>query len=485
LPPSIPIHEYRRNEDGTRLCDYVDFLGITCQNTAQKGGRCCGHGSFFQVYQYGAYNDPIPDYEKFLDLHSILSKGGFGFVKRLRGLRDKVGNHRLGHTTYGHQSQTLQELNFDLAREICGLAEEQVKLFFDENDNEKHFGKKKLLHHENGKRKWRLLRHDLLSFMVSVNKNAVIDVYTAFDYGPLSLDLRTAIRGFVDENVYHWVRMSSDGSCPVFKLGTTGCEYRWTSDYTYPNDIFLRPSIRYFIKKLPPEIRHLVERYAAVYGTYKYGRCSNDSLPENEIPTTKRSQSECRLYIIRSRFYSLTMHESKLLIYNLGEKREQDDATDDMTSVNEGGGESHGNQDVEAEDSNLTSADDLEPASQPGAHTFTWSQPTFGGEELNGSGGKKRTGAGKKGGSPPATTAAESKGSGGKKGPNPSFPRKLFDMLTKEDETVVCWLPKGDAFVVRDKDRFVSDVLPRYFRQTKVSLVGYYISFFYFFSLVV
>jgi hypothetical protein len=50
------------------------------------------------------------------------------------------------------------------------------------------------------------------------------------------------------------------------------------------------------------------------------------------------------------------------------------------------------------------------------------------------------------------------------------FPRKLFDMLMKEETAVVSWLPKGDAFIVRDNDRFVGDILPRYFRHTKVSV---------------
>jgi hypothetical protein len=42
-------------------------------------------------------------------------------------------------------------------------------------------------------------------------------------------------------------------------------------------------------------------------------------------------------------------------------------------------------------------------------------------------------------------------------------------MLQKEEANVVSWLPRGDAFVVRDNDKFVSDILPSYFRHTKVS----------------
>jgi len=76
----------------------------------------------------------------------------------------------------------------------------------------------------------------------------------------------------------------------------------------------------------------------------------------------------------------------------------------------------------------------------------------------------------------PAQVEVESdaSGSGGgsnKKSTANTFPKKLFDMLQKEDASIVSWLPKGDAFIIRDNDRFVSDILPRYFKHTKVSCI--------------
>lgn len=54
------------------------------------------------------------------------------------------------------------------------------------------------------------------------------------------------------------------------------------------------------------------------------------------------------------------------------------------------------------------------------------------------------------------------------------FPEKLMDMLTKIEKegkyaSVVGWLPHGRAFLVRKPKEFITNVMPTYFRQSKLT----------------
>jgi len=54
------------------------------------------------------------------------------------------------------------------------------------------------------------------------------------------------------------------------------------------------------------------------------------------------------------------------------------------------------------------------------------------------------------------------------------FPEKLMDMLTKIEKegkftNVVGWLPHGRAFIVRKPKEFITQVMPTYFRQSKLT----------------
>eukprot|EP00567_Pseudictyota_dubia_P018574 CAMPEP_0197434278 /NCGR_PEP_ID=MMETSP1175-20131217/2027_1 /TAXON_ID=1003142 /ORGANISM="Triceratium dubium, Strain CCMP147" /LENGTH=550 /DNA_ID=CAMNT_0042962935 /DNA_START=230 /DNA_END=1882 /DNA_ORIENTATION=+ len=49
-----------------------------------------------------------------------------------------------------------------------------------------------------------------------------------------------------------------------------------------------------------------------------------------------------------------------------------------------------------------------------------------------------------------------------------TFPQKLMEILSSTDHTdIISWLPHGRGFVILQKRRFASEVLPRYFRQSK------------------
>ena len=56
-----------------------------------------------------------------------------------------------------------------------------------------------------------------------------------------------------------------------------------------------------------------------------------------------------------------------------------------------------------------------------------------------------------------------------KGGTTNAFALKLFQMLAKEDVGIMSWTQDGLSFVISDRERFVHEVLPRYFRSNKLT----------------
>jgi len=71
----------------------------------------------------------------------------------------------------------------------------------------------------------------------------------------------------------------------------------------------------------------------------------------------------------------------------------------------------------------------------------------------------------------PPSSPPSRKGKGNRGGSEVRFPKTLHRMLQDAEENnfddIVGWRPHGRAFMVHDKARFVKEVLPRYFKQSK------------------
>merc|ERR1712196_637845 len=50
-----------------------------------------------------------------------------------------------------------------------------------------------------------------------------------------------------------------------------------------------------------------------------------------------------------------------------------------------------------------------------------------------------------------------------------TFPRKLMMMIEQEDDDIIKWTDNGEAFFILDTDKITKEVLPKYFRQSKLA----------------
>lgn len=53
--------------------------------------------------------------------------------------------------------------------------------------------------------------------------------------------------------------------------------------------------------------------------------------------------------------------------------------------------------------------------------------------------------------------------------PNANFPQKLFSLMENEQSDIVCWSERGLAFRVVDQEKFAEEIVPKYFRHTKMT----------------
>jgi len=52
---------------------------------------------------------------------------------------------------------------------------------------------------------------------------------------------------------------------------------------------------------------------------------------------------------------------------------------------------------------------------------------------------------------------------------NSTFPQKLFSLMENEPASIVCWNKNGLSFRVVDTDKFSEEIIPKYFRHTKMT----------------